>query len=1010
MRKILLWCAVALLGNVAVQAQTIQRSNRPVDKHGERCYTPQRLEELRAQLGVNAETDAQFESWINRKIAEKKSSPQTDVINNYTIPVIFHVIYDAAGAGGAVNVSADLIKAQLAQLNKDYANLSGSPYGVSSTTGIQFCMATQDINGVMLAEPGIHRVNRTSLGLGTAPYTTTVVDQTIKPNTIYQADFFLNIWVVPHYSPSVGTLLGYATFPTSSGLSGISSGETATTAGVVIDPSTVGSIVTPNGGCGATANNMGKTLVHELGHFFGLRHIWGDGTCATDYVDDTPTHETANYGTFSHPKGNTCGTADEMFENYMDYTDDEQLNTFTLKQVDRMQIVMNNSPRRNTLASGFISTSCLTANKVAFFPCFGIDEATETANVNGCPAYKDVRILLAVEDRATAAATINLVASGNAVNGVDYQLLQTSIPFAAGEGSKYVTVRILDDGIVETLDSLVLNFTITGTGLTAASTTQSYKLYIIDDDAVKISNNRLNILAENFNVSPLQSGTWGSLSNTSPNTWAITTDPANTFGSRFAYITNNTGQTGPFPYTYSAGAGGSAANVLRTPLVNTTGYKDLQISFRYACQGEVSAGTAVDYGRLTFSYGTAPSTFYFLGNPLVNTPAPTTLGPLGLIGFDNLAFHFGFYFLANTNTTLGQPPLGVDDVLFTGFGTKIESSVNSSKTINLAAGVGNPLTSVQDAEIIATINPSTAINCVTATVQQAGNTQVNITTDIGTYKRTEKVIKISPASPSTATYTATLYFSAAELNVWGGLIPTLKVLKVNDATALTSTLTSSNATLITPAFGDSSAKGYYTYTFTTTGFSQFMLVDPTTALPVRLLDFSVKANTQSIGLNWSTTNETMNKGFGVERSVNGVDFGEISFVTGKGQTPTGGNYTYSLDDQNVRSGITYFYRLRQVDLDGKVTYSPIRSAKIGDKAGFVVFPNPVKNKTRIIADKNTTASIEVFDAKGSRIIAIQRQLITANGYELSLEKQPAGVYMIRVSSSDKTENFSVIKE
>ena len=95
----------------------------------------------------------------------------------------------------------------------------------------------------------------------------------------------------------------------------------------------------------------GRTVTHEVGHWLGLRHIWGDEDCGTDYVADTPIHKTENYGCFTHPKTNTClpPTADEMFENYMDYTSDTCMNIFTINQVDRFNAVLANSPRRKEL-------------------------------------------------------------------------------------------------------------------------------------------------------------------------------------------------------------------------------------------------------------------------------------------------------------------------------------------------------------------------------------------------------------------------------------------------------------------------------------------------------------------------------------------------------------------------------------------------------------------------------------------------------------------------------------
>jgi len=71
-----------------------------------------------------------------------------------------------------------------------------------------------------------------------------------------------------------------------------------------------------------------------------LRHIWGDATCGSDLVTDTPTHNTANYGVPTYPHLSTCtGTPVEMTMNYMDYTDDRGMYMFTNGQKSRMSAI-----------------------------------------------------------------------------------------------------------------------------------------------------------------------------------------------------------------------------------------------------------------------------------------------------------------------------------------------------------------------------------------------------------------------------------------------------------------------------------------------------------------------------------------------------------------------------------------------------------------------------------------------------------------------------------------------
>jgi hypothetical protein len=133
----------------------------------------------------------------------------------------------------------------------------------------------------------------------------------------------LNLWVVNN----MGSVLGYAQFP----------GGSPTTDGVVIAHNFFGRV-----GVVSAPYHKGRTATHEVGHWLNLRHIWGDATCGTDYVNDTPTHNTANYGCPSAGHLSTCaGTPVEMTMNYMDYTDDACMNMFSNGQKDRMLAIFS---------------------------------------------------------------------------------------------------------------------------------------------------------------------------------------------------------------------------------------------------------------------------------------------------------------------------------------------------------------------------------------------------------------------------------------------------------------------------------------------------------------------------------------------------------------------------------------------------------------------------------------------------------------------------------------------
>ena len=132
---------------------------------------------------------------------------------------------------------------------------------------------------------------------------------------------YLNMWVVNKMTSGGGTILGYAQFP----------GGNPATDGVVVGHNFFGRV-----GTLSPPFHKGRTATHEVGHWMNLRHIWGDATCGTDYVSDTPQHNTYNFGCPSYPHQSTCaGTPVEMTMNYMDYTDDACMYMFTGGQKQR---------------------------------------------------------------------------------------------------------------------------------------------------------------------------------------------------------------------------------------------------------------------------------------------------------------------------------------------------------------------------------------------------------------------------------------------------------------------------------------------------------------------------------------------------------------------------------------------------------------------------------------------------------------------------------------------------
>jgi len=347
------------------------------------------------------EWEEQFQKLIEQYVKDHPEIMNGKVYTNYTIPIVFHVVHGGQAVGTYPNLAAAQINSQVQVLNADYAgtglNVGNYPsnafvnYAASlpaankdgngrvkiANTGVQFCLATKDPNGNTLAEPGIDRINYVSKGWSNPASFTSVsafqsfIDGTVKPNTIWDPTRYFNVWVTDE-NINVG-LLGYATFPVGTGLTGLSGFGTATTDGVWIWAKACGSQNIYPSGTYATPYDKGRTLTHEAGHWLGLRHIWGDGTCASDYCADTPPAQTANYGTittYPYHVGTCTGNSPdgEMYMNFMDYTDDAAMYMFTVDQTTRIQTAMANGTYRSQLTAS--SATLCGASSPAANACF----------------------------------------------------------------------------------------------------------------------------------------------------------------------------------------------------------------------------------------------------------------------------------------------------------------------------------------------------------------------------------------------------------------------------------------------------------------------------------------------------------------------------------------------------------------------------------------------------------------------------------------------------------------
>jgi hypothetical protein len=341
----------SLLGGTVAIAQTAQRN----------CGTMQHLSYLKTlDAGLEERMNSieqQTAIWEQNHAAMKTSAT---VVN---IPVVVHVLYNTSSqniSDAQVKSQIDVLNEDFRKLNADRSNVPSAFSGLAADVEINFCLASKNPSGVTTT--GIVRKSTTKTSFSDdngVKYSSTGGDDA------WNSSQYLNLWVCN----LGGGLLGYAQFP----------GGAAATDGVVILYSSFGRT-----GTVSAPYNKGRTATHEVGHWLNLRHIWGDASCGSDLVNDTPTQQTSNYGCPSYPH-KTCSntTSGDMFMNYMDYTDDGCMNMFSAGQKTRMQALFASGGSRAALLTSQGCGAVTTTTTTTTTPTSGTSNIVTVGNGTG---------------------------------------------------------------------------------------------------------------------------------------------------------------------------------------------------------------------------------------------------------------------------------------------------------------------------------------------------------------------------------------------------------------------------------------------------------------------------------------------------------------------------------------------------------------------------------------------------------------------------------------------------
>ena len=283
-----------------------------------------------------------------------------------TIPVVVHILYNT----NAENISDAQVQSQIDVLNADYqkqnadtAEIPSYYRSLAANCGFRFGLALADTNGQ--ATTGIiHKHTSNS-------YFT--INDDIKSSATggddgWDRDRYLNIWV----GNLTGDILGYSSVV----------GGAKATDGVVVLNTAFGTM-----GTAAAPFNLGRTAVHEVGHWLNMIHTWGDDSCGTDLVADTPPQQGPTYG---DPSGIilSCGNTPygNLYQDYMDFTDDIGMHLFTNGQKARMLTLFAPGGFRYALLSDTVPVDTATA---------AVPPAATESSVPGMAIYPNPAVSLA---------------------------------------------------------------------------------------------------------------------------------------------------------------------------------------------------------------------------------------------------------------------------------------------------------------------------------------------------------------------------------------------------------------------------------------------------------------------------------------------------------------------------------------------------------------------------------------------------------------------------------------
>ena len=607
-------------------------------------------------------------------------------------------------------------------------------------------------------------------------------------------------------------------------------------------------------------------------------------------------------------------------------------------------------------------------------PSLAVTEAT-AATTGGCRNYKDYTVNVSSVSAPTGNAIVNYTVQGGntATPGIDFDFTtngdftspSSQHTFTSGLAeSKQLTIRIYDDAEVESIENFTIGFSITGSTNAIAGSAQTFSVTINDNDIVP------RVLSSAVTTVGVPFATVGTVFDATLQRKKV----------EMLYSASELNAAGVLP-----GRINSIAFFVSTQRTNRA-FQNMQIRMKevglnYLSESAIYQGAFLDLVKTIPSYHTVPGWNTFTLDSVFNWDGVNNIAidicynngvadptdsqdDIYVISNDptatqlqaNLIFQNNINCSSNINSYtyyfFGRKPQ--IQFGYSSNGVAIESNLNASRTEYLN-GNGDEYFYSPTGQLLARIKNMSGQNygCTQVVIDRAGTGSSPFWNNTAANNLMSKTFHIVPTSNNPAgVYQLTLYFTQAEKQGWetatGQSWNDIQLVKVSgQINQVTPGHPGAGGPveIVTPTRGTFGNDYTLTYTFNS-GFSGFGAGVAGTALPIELLDFTGRLQNNSVVLNWKTSFELNSRGFDIEKSYDGQVFEKIGYVSAKGYSNTTVNYQFN--DEMIAQENNY-YRLKQVDLDGKFEYSKVVLIKdpLDGKFAFRVLNNPFNTSVDI---------------------------------------------------------------